>query len=135
MKTRILSLMIIFTICTFLFSCSKKTTVTTVIPVTPATPVTPLITLPAGWKLSTTFGTSFPTGIQVYQFDTIFLGKTVKAFCVAYDSKNTTLEFKPTMATVATTPSTFSANETGIVYACINGGYFGARTLEKIRKN
>ena len=125
MKTRIFSLIFMFTLCTFLFSCSKKTTVTTVIPVTPATPVTPLITLPAGWKLSSTLGTSFPTGIQVYQFDSIYLGKTVKAFCVAYDSKNTTLEFKPTMATVATTPSTFSANESGVVYACINGGYFG----------
>jgi hypothetical protein len=126
MKKRIFSLMFIITSFFMLYSCAKKTTVTTVIPVTPTNPVTSLITLPIGWKMSTSFGTSFPPGIQVYQYDTIFLGKRVKAFCVAYDSKNTAIEFKPIMASTATTPSTFSSNESGVVYACINGGYFGS---------
>lgn len=126
MKKNIFSLMFVFILSIMLFSCAKKTTVTTVIPVTPTTPVTSLITLPIGWKMSSSFGTSFPTGIQVYQYDTIFLGKRVKAFCVAYDSKNTTIEFKPIMASTATTPSTFFSNESGVVYACINGGYFGS---------
>lgn len=126
MKKNIFSLLFVFILSIMLFSCAKKTTVTTVIPVTPTTPVTSLITLPIGWKMSTSFGTSFPTGIQVYQYDTIFLGKRVKAFCVAYDSKNTTIEFKPIMASTATTPSTFFSNESGVVYACINGGYFGS---------
>jgi hypothetical protein len=107
--------------------CKKSTTVTTTIPpVTPPT-VTNLITLPAGWKVSTTFGTSFPTGIQVYQFDSIFQGQTIKAFCLAYDSKNTNFEFKPVMAATATTPTNFYNTEatTSTVYGCINGGYFG----------
>jgi len=109
-------------------SCKKKTEViTTIPPVIPAT-VTNLITLPAGWKVSTSFGTSFPTGIQVYQFDSIFQGQTVKAYCLAYDSKNTNFEFKPVMAVTATTPSGFYAAEsaTGTIYGCINGGFFGS---------
>ena len=107
-------------------ACTKKTEIVTIIPPFVPPVVTNLITLPVGWKLSTTFGTSFPAGIQVYQFDDIYLGKQVKAFCVAYDSKNTTLEFKPIMAATATTPSAFAAAETGITYACINGGFFGS---------
>ncbi len=111
------------------FSCSKKIESTTTIPPVVQPPVTPkptLITLPAGWKLSTSFGVNFPTGIQVYQFDTIHAGKQVKAVCVAYDSKITTIDFKPVMSATAITPTAFAAAETGTVYACMNGGYFGS---------
>ncbi len=105
-------------------ACKKQTQVTYTPPViTPS--VSNLIPLPAGWKVSTSFGTSFPTGIQVYQFDTIFQSKRIKAFCVAYDSKNANFEFKPTLAATATTPTAMMAAESGITYACINGGYFG----------
>ena len=50
-------------------SCKKSKEVTPVVPIIPTPPPvgTNLITLPAGWKVSTTFGTSFPAGIQVYQ--------------------------------------------------------------------
>jgi len=109
-----------------LAACSKSTSPSGGNPTTPLPPVSNLITLPAGWKVSTTLGTSFPAAIQVYQFDTLFNGKKIKAFCVAYDSKNAAIEFKPVMATTATTPSTFAANEPGVTYACINGGYFGS---------
>lgn len=111
------------------FSCSKKSSPggNTGGPVNPpvVVPVTPLISLPQGWKLSTTLGSNFPTGIQVFTFDSLYSGKKVKAFCVAYDSKNTQFEFKPVMSATAKKPSEFSAQETGIVYACINGGFFG----------
>lgn len=110
-------------------SCSKKSspggnTGGTVNPPV-VVPVTPLISLPHGWKLSTTLASNFPTGIQVFTFDSLYSGKKVKAFCVAYDSKNTQFEFKPVMSATAKKPSEFSAQETGIVYACINGGFFG----------
>jgi hypothetical protein len=52
-------------------ACKKKTEVTTTIPVTPGT-TAPLITLPAGWSLNTTLASGFPSGIQVYAFDSIF---------------------------------------------------------------
>lgn len=109
-------------------SCKKSKEVTPVVPVIPPPPpvVTNLITLPAGWKVSTTFGTSFPAGVQVYQFDSTFQGQTIKAFCLAYDSKNINFEFKPVMALTATTPTSFFNAESGsAVYACINGGFYG----------
>ena len=108
-------------------ACKKSTTVTTTIPPVIPPTVTNLITLPAGWKVSTTFGTSFPTGVQVYQFDSVFMGQTTKAYCLAYDSKNTNIEFKPVMNTAGNTPTNFYNTEasTSTVYGCINGGFFG----------
>lgn len=112
-----------------LFSCSKKSNPTngTDGPVNPpvVVPATPLISLPQGWKLSTTFGSNFPTGIQVFSFDSLYNGKKLKAFCVAYDSKNTQIEFKPALSPTSKKPTEFYAQEAGIVYACINGGFFG----------
>jgi hypothetical protein len=121
-----------FTLLVILFatvSCKKSKEVAPTVPVVPTPPppvATNLITLPAGWKVSTTLGTSFPAGIQVYQFDSTFQGQTIKAFCLAYDSKNINFEFKPVMAATATTPTSFYNAESGsAVYACINGGFYG----------
>lgn len=121
-----------FTLLLILFAtvcCKKSKEVTTIIPFIPTPPPvgTNLITLPAGWKVSPTFGTSFPAGIQVYQFDSTFQGQTIKAFCLAYDSKNINFEFKPVVVATATTPTNFYNAESGIstVYACINGGFYG----------
>ena len=106
---------------------SNNTPVTPVQPVnpTPTPPPTTLLTLPAGWKLSTLLTASFPSGIQLYFFDTLYLGKKTKAFCWAYDSKKTNFEFKPVLATAAKKPSDFFKEEPGVVYACINGGFYG----------
>ncbi|HMO32598.1 MAG TPA: phosphodiester glycosidase family protein [Lacibacter sp.] len=95
-------------------------------PGTPVQPGTTLITLPAGWRLATSYTTTFPQGIQLYQFDSVFNGQTIKAFCLAYDSRNTTFEFKPVLATAAKTVSAFVRDEPGSVFAGINGGYFGS---------
>ena len=107
---------------------SNNTTVTPVQPVnpTPTPPPTTLLTLPAGWKLSTLLTASFPSGIQLYFFDTLYQSKKTKAFCLAYDSKKTNLEFKPVLAAAAKKPSDFYKDEPGVVYACINGGFFGS---------
>jgi len=106
---------------------SNNTPVTPVTPVnaTPTPPPTTLLSLPAGRKLSTLLTASFPSGIQLYFFDTLYLGKKTKAFCLAYDSKKTNFEFKPVLAAAAKKPSDFYKEETGVVYACINGGFFG----------
>ncbi len=124
MKIKILHVVVCFVLMSA--SCEKTTTATfTPPPITPVT-VTNLITLPAGWKVSTTMGTSYPAGIQVYEFDTLFQTKRLKAVCVAYDSKNANFELKPALSASATTPSAFAAAEPGVTYATINGGYFGS---------
>jgi hypothetical protein len=109
-------------------SCSKKSTPGTGTnpPVVPPTPVTNLIPLPSGWKLASAYTSSFPAGIQLYYFDSIYNGQKVKAFCLAYDSKRTEFEFKPVLSATSKTPSTFFSEEPGITYACINGGFFGS---------
>jgi len=94
-------------------------------PVTPPAPVTRLITLPPGWKYSSLLSATFPAGIELYFFDTLFEGKKTKAFCLAFDSKKTNIEFKPVLSATAKKPSDFYKDETGVVYACVNGGFFG----------
>jgi hypothetical protein len=113
----------------FLTACSKDTgnnnNQPIVPPVTPPAPATRLITLPAGWKYSSLLSASFPSGIELYFFDTLFEGKKAKAFCLAFDSKKTTIEFKPVLSATAKKPSDFFKEESGVVYACLNGGFFG----------
>lgn len=116
----------VFILVFFCTACTKSTN-TVGSATTPSISTTPtsLISLPAGWKLSTLLTASFPAGIQLYYFDSIFQGKKTKAFCIAYDSKNTTLDFKPVLSATAKKPSDFYKEEPGVVYAAINGGFFG----------
>lgn len=110
----------------FFIACSKKSNPPAPIPiVTPPVVVTPLITLPAGWKVASSFTSNFPSGMQLYSFDTIFNTQKIKAYCLAYNSNNTSIEFKPVLSATAKTPSDFYTSEPGLTYVCINGGYFG----------
>jgi exopolysaccharide biosynthesis protein len=84
------------------------------------------MSLPSGWKFSSIISANFPSGIELYFFDSIYAGKKTKMYCLAYDSKNTSIEFKPVLSTTAKRTSDFYKDETGIVYAAINGGYFGS---------
>jgi len=125
MKHRLIRYLFIFGM---LFAACTKSSNTAVTPTQPTNPTpTPstLISLPAGWKLSTLLTASFPSGIQLYYFDSLFQGKKTKAYCIAYDSKKTTLEFKPVLSATAKKPSDFYKDEPGVVYATINGGFFG----------
>jgi hypothetical protein len=63
--------------------------------------------LPPGWKFSSTISLNFPSGIELYFFDSIYAGKKTKMFCLAYDSKNTSIEFKPVLAATAKKQVTF----------------------------
>lgn len=96
--------------------------------------VVPIITLPAGWKYNASYSSSFPSGIQAFSFDTIFNGRTVKAFCLAYDSKLGIYDFKPVQSATAKKVSEFVSQETGIVYGAINGGYFGGNSSYSLVK-
>ncbi len=125
-KNKIFSVLCLSIILTI--GCSKKNVpiplpAPTPIPVQPVTPIT---ALPQGWKIATSFMANFPSGIQLFSFDSIYNGKKLKAFCLAYDSRNTNFEFKPVMSATAKTPSAFVSSEAGITYACINAGYFGS---------
>lgn len=125
-------------------SCSKDNSGsggggTTNPPVTP--PVnppafTPLITLPPGWKPATSYMTTFPQGIQLFQFDSIYNNQRIKAFCLVYNSRSTILEFKPVLSATAKTPTAFYNEEQGVTYACINGGFFsGAQSVSLVEYN
>jgi len=76
-------------------ACSKSKSGGGSTPTPTPTPITPLITLAPGWKYSATLSLNFPSGIQAFTFDTIFNGRTVKAFCVALDYSSGRFEFKP----------------------------------------
>ena len=89
------------------------------------TPVVPIITLAPGWKYSATLSINFPSGMQAFSFDTLYNGKKVKAYCVAFDPGTNRFEFKPVMSATAKTTSQFASAETGLVYVAINGGFYG----------
>ena len=130
MKVCILKKYITLLFFIILFSCSKSSNgggVTPPIPPPPTTITTAkLMSLPLGWKFSSIISANFPSGIELYFFDSIYAGKKTKMFCLAYDSKNTSIEFKPVLSMTAKKTSDFYKDETGIVYAAINGGYFGS---------
>lgn len=127
MKSKIISVFAILVL--FAFGCNKSNIATPAAPpvVPPIVPVvvTPLTTLPVGWKVATSFMNNFPQGIQLFSFDSMYNGRKVKAFCLAYDSRNTAFECKPVMSATAKTPSAFASSETGVTYASINAGYYG----------
>ncbi|MFM7645198.1 MAG: phosphodiester glycosidase family protein [Sphingomonadales bacterium] len=91
----------------------------------PPTPVVPIISLAPGWKYSAALSINFPSGMQAFSFDTLFNGRKVKAFCVAFDPSTGRFDFKPVISTTAKTTSQFVSSETGLVYVAINGGYYG----------
>ncbi|MBM3914761.1 MAG: phosphodiester glycosidase family protein [Sphingomonadales bacterium] len=90
-----------------------------------STPVVPIITLAPGWKYSATLSINFPSGMQAFSFDTIFNGRKIKAFCVAFDPSSGRFDFKPVVSSTARTTSQFATAETGLVYVAINGGFYG----------
>lgn len=84
-----------------------------------------LIDLPAGWHCNAYYSKGLPQDIQVFSFDSIYLGQRTKAVCFAYDSKNQNIEFKPVLSDTLKKTSAFLAQEQGDKYVCINGGFFG----------
>lgn len=114
-------------ICLLLISCSKKNDTVPVTPVTPPVVKTTakLMTLPSGWKFSVNLSNGFPDAIEAYEFDSLVQGAKVKAFAVAFNPKNSSIEFKPVLSATAKKPSAYYTEEQGVVYACINGGFFG----------
>ncbi len=108
-------------------ACSKSSTSspTTTTPPVVVFPGAKLMNLPAGWKYSSLISSGFPSGIELYFYDSIYAGKKIKMFCIAYNAKNTLFEFKPVLSTTAKKLSDFNKDEAGRVLACVNGGYFG----------
>jgi hypothetical protein len=89
------------------------------------TPIVPLVTLPQGWKYNTNLSAGLPTGMQVFSYDSVYAGRSTKAFCLAFDSRTNRFDCKPVLSATAKKPSELLAQEGGTAFACINGGYFG----------
>lgn len=113
-------------------ACSKSTSTSGTTnpnpnPIPNPTPtITPIISLPQGWYYSSTLTGTAPAGLQFFTFDSIYSGRKTKAFCLAFDTKLNRFDFKPVLSTTTKTPTAFYNDEAGIVYAAINGGYFGS---------
>lgn len=91
-----------------------------------STPPATLIPLPAGWRLATELLAGFPAqGLQVYALETTAPAPPAKVLCVAWDTTAPSVAFKPALAATPRTPTQFAAQETGTVYAALNGGFFG----------
>ena len=105
MKFHLLRKVIFTVMFIVLISCSKSSNGGGTTPPNPTPPPTTttakLMTLPPGWKLSSSFSIYFPAGIELYYFDSIYAGKKTKMFCLAYDSKNPSIEFKPVLSATA----------------------------------
>ena len=65
-----------------LISCSKNTNGGSTTPINPVTPtsIPKLMTLPNGWKLSSILSANFPSGIELYYYDSIYAGRKTKMF-------------------------------------------------------
>ena len=127
-KYSIYALFVLF----FASRCSKKNDGGNVTPAPVVTPTpTPgtnasLVSLPAGWKKSINYLSTNTNDMEVYVFDSIYAGRPAKMFCFAYSANNTSYEFKPVLSTTTEKrPTQFYAEESGQIFACINGGYFG----------
>jgi hypothetical protein len=106
-------------------SCSEKSSPGSGTSARTSIQALPFLHLPAGWKYSPGYSGALPPGMQVYILDSIYAGRKTRAFCFAYDSKISSFEFKPTISATVKKPADFFREEPGLVYACINGGFFG----------
>lgn len=81
-----------------------------------------LIPLPTGWRVATERMDVFPAeGLQLYAFET----SSVRAFCLAWDTRSPSVALRPVLSTQPRTPTQFAAAEPGVVFAAVNAGYFG----------
>lgn len=110
----------------FLFSnCSKNNQAGPLPDPPPVVVPTPLISLPAEWVKATDLAAGFPSGIEVYKRTAAYNGKAMNAYCVVFDPKNPSIEFKPVFSSVNKKLSDLYAAESGTKYVVINGGFFG----------
>jgi len=85
-----------------------------------------LMPLPPGWRVATEFMAGFPAqGLELYVLESAAPASPRKIFCLAWDPTAPTVAFKPVLAPALRTPSQLAAQEPGVVFAAINGGYFG----------
>ena len=91
----------------------------------PSAPAT-LIPLLNGWRLAPELMAGFPAqGLQVFAFESSPPATPAKIYCLAWDTTAPTVAFKPVLSPTPRTPTQFAAQESGTVYAALNGGFFG----------
>ena len=79
------------------------------------------IAFPQHWIKQTTFDEN--TGLTLYRSNTLIGTKKTNMYAIVFDPVK--VEFKPVISTTAKKVSQFFNDESGDVYAVINGGYFG----------
>ncbi|WP_188876090.1 phosphodiester glycosidase family protein [Sphingobacterium alkalisoli] len=96
----------------------------------------PVIELdPTVWEKQSNLMTTFPKGIEVYKRTAAINAKGASLFLLAFNPK-LNIELKPVLSSSAKTPTAFYNDESGDVYACINGGYFfGTSSLSLVQYN
>lgn len=138
LKNRFKHISIIY-VCLFYIltgACSKETKPEVVKPPVVAPQGNPgsLVSLSADWVKQAGLMNDFPVGVEVYRRTAVFQSKTMNAYCVVFDPKSTTIEFKPVLSTTNKTLSTIYSVEPGVKYAAINGGFFGTNTSYSLVK-
>ncbi len=85
-----------------------------------------LLRLPEGWRLASELMTGFPAhGLQLFVCDQASAARPFRAYALAWDPTVPNISFKPVLQPAGRTPTQFFNEETGRVYAAVNGGYFG----------
>lgn len=94
----------------------------------------PLIQLGAEWIKKTELMNGFPNTIEVYNSKKSINERSSNMFLVVFNPK--LIDLKPVISSSAKTPQKFYNDESGTVYACINGGYFsGSSSLSLVTYN
>jgi len=85
-----------------------------------------LLRLPEGWRLAPELMSGFPAhGLQLFVCDQASAPRPLRAYALAWDPTVTNISFKPVLQSAGRTPTQFYTEETGRVFAAVNGGYFG----------
>ena len=85
-----------------------------------------LLRLPEGWRLAPELMSGFPAhGLQLFVCDQASAPRPLRAYALAWDPTVPNISFKPVLQSAGRTPTQFYTEETGRVFAAVNGGYFG----------
>lgn len=98
-------------------------------------PNKPVIDLDDGWEKQEGLMSAFPRGLEVYKSTKRVNNKNTNMYLLAFNPR-LNIELKPVLSSSAKTPTKFFNDESGEVYACVNGGFFsGSTSLSLVMHN
>lgn len=90
-------------------------------------PNKPVIELDDDWEKQEGLMSTFPRGIEVYKSTKRVNNKNTNMYLLAFNPR-LNIDLKPVVSASAKTPTAFFNEESGEVYACLNGGFFSGTT-------